>query len=769
MWSGLVDATMNNGGRDNMEKSHHGKLLAGCLFAWMILLLPFPAGSQTTFTEVSQQTGIRQVTPSWGAAWIDWNNDGWEDLYTTNHHYFIKYQNVEVPPALFQNNGGVIFSDVTVPAGLVAEGDWHGAVWGDYNNDGLQDLFQSGGGGGGQGYIGTANRLYKNQGTGTFVDIAVSAGVDQQHARGRGGFWVDYNTDGLLDLFILNERRTGYPSVLMKNNGNDTFSQSSLSVYGAFMGSAVDVNNDNRMDLFLAGKAGLLLYLNNGDGTFSDGTAVSGLSGNDYPQSFAWGDYDNDGDMDLFVTRAWVRDALEWDNAGIDFKTVVSGGTEKGIDFLTTGSTVTFDIYDYLWTVNPLKVYIGALGGHPPAIPFTLQAAAPDVQGKPNYTPGIETASYVWADPAGWHFRSTTLSSKSYDDFGGMVRSDGALYSVSPFNLELSSVTYINRLYENLGNGTFVEVGTPAGVADISNSTSSSISSVWADFDNDGWLDLYVVNTGGVHNAPNKLYMNNGNKTFTETAVISGVEANVAGRGDVAVVGDYDNNGFPDLFVTNGSGPAPFSFGPHLLYQNNGNANHWLKLKLTGHLSNRDAVGAVVTASVGGMTTLRQQTGGVTRAAQNSQILHFGLGTATLVDLLTVTWPSGVVQTLQNVPADQMLTLTEPTVQIAMLPKGTVVAPGGKLSYTVRLTNDTNVPMTVDYWAHVTLAGGAKYPKLGELTGPTPMTVPAYSSVTKMINHVIPLGTAAGTYTYWGYAGKYSSIWSENNFVFTVQ
>src|SRR3989304_7360249 len=133
---------------------------------WITFLLIFMASevvyAQITFTEVSQQAGVRQVTPTFGAAWADVNNDGFEDLYSTNHHYIKEYLNIEIPPVLFINNGGT-FTDRTSQYGLISWGDLHGAVWGDYNNDGFQDLFQSGGGGGGHaGSLGTSNKLYKN-------------------------------------------------------------------------------------------------------------------------------------------------------------------------------------------------------------------------------------------------------------------------------------------------------------------------------------------------------------------------------------------------------------------------------------------------------------------------------------------------------------------------------------------------------------------------------------------------------------------------------
>jgi hypothetical protein len=124
-------------------------------------------------------------------------------------------------------------------------------------------------------------------------------------------------------------------------------------------------------------------------------------------------------------------------------------------------------------------------------------------------------------------------------------------------------------------------------------------------------------------------------------------------------VADYDNDGFLDLFITNGLG-STFNKGPSQLYHNGGNSNHWLEIDLEGTVSNRDGVGAQVLATAGGATQLREQNTGVHRFAQNSQRIHFGLGKNTAVDTLVVKWPSGIVQTIQNIPADHIIRVTEP-------------------------------------------------------------------------------------------------------------
>ncbi len=725
------------------------------------------ARSDTMFSEVSLSAGTARVTPTFGAGWRDVNNDGLEDLYSTNHQYLLDYQNIEIPPDLFINNGNGTFTPMAAQYGLLITGDLHGPVWGDFNNDGLADLYQTGGGGGGQNLHGTDNRLFKNLGS-SFLDIAVSAGVARTGDRGRGAFWLDFNNDSLLDLFVCNDRRQNHPSELLTNNGNETFvSAGVISIIGAYAGGPVDFNNDNILDILLLHAKDLILYKGNRNGTFTDVTAASGLSLTENAQGFAWGDYDNDGDMDLFVTSAMLTDSFEWDMGGILFRTSVGGGMEKGIDFTTLGNTATFDIYNYLWRVDPPSIFIGAGGIHPASVPFTLNVADPAVLGKPVYTPGAATSFYAWLDVDGWHLRGTTVSTDRNDYFSGYAYSNGAITNATTLNFDFYATTYTNKLFENMGNGTFVEMAAAAGIADISDSASYNVTPVMADFDNDSWLDIYIVNTGGIKNTPDKLYMNNGNRTFTEKAALSGIIDTAAGKGENVVTADYDNNGFLDLYVMNGQGPAPFSFGPTQLYRNNGNGNHWLKIKLVGKVSNRDSIGATVTAQAGGMSYLRQQNGEPGRFSQNSQVIHFGLGASALVDTLTIEWPSGVTQILTGVNADQTLVINEPSVSINMVPSAGSFPAGGTVSYQMTIANETNQTLVFDLWTNVTLPNGSKYPSAGEFLMRKVTLAPNSSSV-QTISHPVPLVIRPGNYIYNAFVGRYKTVWNQGSFAFSL-
>lgn len=213
-------------------------------------------------------------------------------------------------------------------------------------------------------------------------------------------------------------------------------------------------------------------------------------------------------------------------------------------------------------------------------------------------------------------------------------------------------------------DGTFTDVTMDAGFVDEACNIIKGLSSsaFWADLDNDGHLDLYVVNFGAFENAPNWYYHNNGDGTFTEMAVSAGIECMVEGRGDTGVVGDYNNDGFLDIFITNGRTYELFGQGPYVLYKNDGNDNNWLEIKTIGTISNRDGIGSKVKVTTGGMVQFREQNGGSTLYGQNSNILHFGLGSATTVDRIEIAWPSGKTQEFLNVAANQILTVREPGV-----------------------------------------------------------------------------------------------------------
>ncbi|MEO0928524.1 MAG: CRTAC1 family protein, partial [Cyanobacteria bacterium J06643_13] len=195
----------------------------------------------------------------------------------------------------------------------------------------------------------------------------------------------------------------------------------------------------------------------------------------------------------------------------------------------------------------------------------------------------------------------------------------------------------------------------------INSVRTAGLSTVAGDFDNDMDLDLYVVTANAAGNEPNVLYDNQGDGTFEAIADLEDGTGSNLGIGDTVSTADYNNDGFLDLLLTNGSFPHLLNkTAPYQLLENEGNDNHWLGIDLEGTTSNRDGIGAKVYVTAGGVTQLRQQTGGMHDQTQNSDRLHFGLADNTVVDDIRIEWSSGIVQQLDSIDSDQILTVVEP-------------------------------------------------------------------------------------------------------------
>lgn len=477
------------------------------------------------FTDVTAAAGLPTdyFYAFGGPIWGDYDNDGLLDLYTDNHDH--------AAPFLYHNNGDGTFTNIIKSSGIILGGDKHGSAWVDFDNDGDLDLFQTKGAGAGHNVGMHKNEFYENLGGGTFTNISTAAGTDDPDGRGRSVAWADINNDGYPDLLLGNLRT---PVVLYLNNGDNTFTEitgpAGLGNLHYVEVAFADYDNDGYPDIFVTNtqmnaQQPDILFHNNGDNTFTNVSAQAGIAPLVQGRSIAWGDYDDDGYLDLFISR----------------------GTD-----------------------------------------------------------------------------------------------DGALKQT---------------LYHNNGDGTFTDVSDAAGVGVIANNRQAC----WGDFDNDGYLDLYVVNSGDDTNGkgPNYLYHNNRDGTFTDVAARTGVQVLVPSRGRGAGWGDYDNDGFLDLFVTNGEDNTSFDMGPKILYHNRGNQNSWLEVVLVGTTSNRRGLGARVTVQAGRLTQYQEMNGALGHyLSQDAAPLHFGLAKARRATV-TVRWPSGIIDTMSGVAANSILTITE--------------------------------------------------------------------------------------------------------------
>ena len=468
------------------------------------------------------------------------------------------------------------------------------------------------------------------------IFTSITEGPGSESGPSFGGGWGDYDGDGYIDLFLANGNASGnFAHFLYHNNGDGTFSRVTTgpvaSVLSAGMAGAWgDYDNDGHLDLALTNwNQANHLFRNNGTGSFaavpsSFSSDVVGTS-----RGVTWVDYDNDGYLDLFRTaqindirRLYRnnRDGTFTRNTQPAFLTVPGGFIGMAwADYNNDGRPDLF-----LPQVNPAG-YPNYLYRNDGGGAFTRVGAGTSLDGHPDHS---NCTAAAWGD------------SDNDGDLDLFVSGGGN-----------NGLSQPDLFYRNDGNDTFTRLTTlPAN--DTESEFGASIGCNWGDYDNDGWLDLFVANMGGQNDF---LYHNNGNGTFTK--VVGDIAVSDATSSWAPLWGDYDRDGSLDLFVINRS-------GNNLLYHNNGNANHWMEFRLIGTRSNRAAIGAKVRvrATINGQTfwQMREVPGGDGQMGQNSLFVHVGLGNATSADLVRIEWPSGTVQELQNVGTGKFLTVTEP-------------------------------------------------------------------------------------------------------------
>jgi enediyne biosynthesis protein E4 len=430
-----------------------------------------------------------------------------------------------------------------------------------------------------------------------------------------------------------------------------------------------DYDNDGDLDLYLSNAQGPnKLYKNEGE-SFTDvaGSANVNASGSN---AAYWGDFNNDGNLDLYLVNQNHPNLLYRNDGDETFTDI---GSSALVDDSHSGQAAGWGDYD---NDGDLDLYLYNYGTANLLFKNDGAESFSEVGSTAQVDFGGNGFGMAWAD---------------YDDDG-----DLDLYIVNEHSM--------NKLYQNQGNETFTDVASAVGVYDNGGGRGGS----WADYDNDGDLDLYVTNFNG---GPNLLYRNNGNGTsFTNVGYPAGVDDDQESHG--AMWGDYDNDGDLDLYVANystnnrlfknngngtfgnvagslsvddGAGVHSYSVSwgdydgdgdldlylvnfaaANRLYMNTGNANQWLHVGLVGTVSNKSGIGARVTAIAGSTQQRRELNGGGGLFSQSFQPVEFGLGSEMVVDELRVEWPSGIVQTLTNVSTNQYLTLVEiPTIDVS--------------------------------------------------------------------------------------------------------
>jgi hypothetical protein len=490
-----------------------------------------------------------------------------------------------------------------------------------------------------------------------------------------GAALLDYNNDGLLDIFLVNGGRIAgdlhtpedffrndprYWNRLYRQNRDGTFTDvteaAGLSHAGAGnygMGVAVgDFDNDGFSDLYITSYGKNILYHNNGDGTFSDVTAKAGVAAGGWSVSAGFFDYNNDGLLDLFVTRYMEWEADHNKICGGDWHTYCPPA-----EFPATTCLLYRNRGDGTFEDVSEKSGIAAKKGRALGVAFAdydgdgftdifvsndgMQQYLYHNNGNGTFTEcALESGAGLTADGKG--LSGMGIVFQDYDNDG---RPD-AIVTVLPRE--------IYTLYHNDGDGSFSYRSLEAGLGSL-----TSDSSGWGvgleDFDNDGWKDLFVAQSHVLENVQQidaslrykevPLLALNHNGRFERAD--SGVTTPLAARG--AAFGDINNDGAMDVLITTLGGPAV------LLLNRAGSGNHWLTIALRGTRSNRDGYGARVT--VNGQTRFATSTGSYSCA--NDKRLHFGLGSSQKATV-EVFWPSGIKQVLNDVRVDQFLEIREP-------------------------------------------------------------------------------------------------------------
>jgi enediyne biosynthesis protein E4 len=499
-------------------------------------------------------------TMAGGVAVFDYNNDGNPDIFFTNGADIVtlqksspKYSNL-----LFRNNGDGTFTDVTQQSGLAGSGYDVGVAVGDYDNDGYEDIFVAGV---------HHNTLYHNNHNGTFTDVTEKAGLDRPDKEygplwSVGAAWVDVNNDGLLDLFVVN--------------------------YMSW-----DVNKEP--DCQWEGKPEYChpklykplpnqLFLNNGNGTFTDISAKSGIRAHPGKgMGVGVADYDDDGLPDIFVANDKVFNFLFHNKGNSRFDEVAF---ETGVALPEQGNVISGMGVDFRDLNN---------------------------DGRPDIT---------------------------------LVGLDNETFPI----------------YRNDGKTGFTEVTAKSGMA-LLTSPMAGYSANIADFDNDGWKDIFVSrghvqspNMAGRQkiDQPNTVFRNLEGAKWSALTEEAGFAAQPPRRHRGAAVADFNHDGKLDVVVTALSAPAE-------IWINDGpDSHHWLEFALQGTKSNRDGIGARIRVSAGGFVQFNHMSTAAGYASSSAAPVHFGLGAAKVAEEVEIRWPSGTIQKLRDVQSDQVLPIQEP-------------------------------------------------------------------------------------------------------------
>ena len=527
-----------------------------------------------TFVDVTDEAGIHFRHSSGtrssllpedmgsGAGFADIDNDGDIDLYIVNipHPFTQDVSPDSKPNVLYRNNGDGTFTDITHSAGVGHQGYGMGCVFADYDGDGSVDLYVTNYG---------ANVLYRNNGDGTFRDVTQTAGVGCE-LWSTGAAFADVDGDSDLDLYVCNY--VTYDLEQLEQMQAESL-QSGKPVPSA-LNPHVFEPQDN------------VFYRNNGDGTFTDATAELGIAApGGRSMQCLFSDFDNDNDLDLYVAN----------------------DTSVNYVYRNAGDGTFTDVSDASWAAD----FRGSMG---------LSAGDYDGDGD------VDLFMSHWVDEENALYRNLLAESGLQNPpTSAHIRFVDESYSAMLAEVSLKQIGWGTALF---------------------------------DYNNDGNLDIFVANGSTFQelrqpeiliSQTDALFHNNGDGTFSDVSEMTGITALPTRVGRGATFGDYDNDGDVDIFIVNNHA------APILLRNEGGNRNNYLHVELIGTEQNRNAIGAKIQLKTADQTQIREVYAGESYMSSNSFIVEFGVGDATQVETLQVTWSNGDTQARHNIPTNQRI------------------------------------------------------------------------------------------------------------------
>ena len=522
-------------------------------------VLKSPQANDEFFQEISEEIGLDFVhsigademkniveSVGGGAAFLDYDKDGYMDIFACSGTWVEGFSKSKKPETLsynhlYRNMGDGTFRDVSQKAKIAESLYSMGITVGDYNNDGYPDIYLSNHG---------ENTLYKNNGDGTFKNVTKEAEISGGEACSVGAVWFDFDNDGLLDLYV----------------GNYLNFDPDYSYYYAPDGFPGPLAYDSQKDI---------LFKNLGNNKFLDVTEQMGIEDIDgRAMGVGAADYNDDGYVDIYVANDHTVNFLWHNDQG-------KGFSDKG----------------------------------------TLSGTGFSQAGEATVSMSVDFADY------------------NHDELLDIFISDDNYCS----------------LYENLGNGVFKDNSYASGIS-MASGQFVGWSSSFLDYDNDGDPDLFKTNGELKHlyGQEDQLFDNRGKGKFSDVSLDLGsyFKEEHVGRG--ACIGDYDNDGDLDIYIVNLDGKGKF------LRNNGGNSANWLMLELEGTQSNRDGIGCRIKVKTQNKIQTAQKKSTSGYLSQNDSRIHFGLGEDVQVDQIEIKWPSGELQVIEDVKINQIIKVIEP-------------------------------------------------------------------------------------------------------------